>query len=152
MKNKKGFTLVELLAVIAILAILMLMVTPNILKLFVSGQEDAFSSVVQTVWKAAEQDFFNNSVAGQKPGPYCYEAVEGKAQTLTLSGKNKKLKYYVKMDAEGDISEVKVATDAFYYDSTDTANFDFAIDSIEGKKGTADIDCSTGTMTPHPAE
>ena len=34
MKNNKGFTLVELLAVIAILAILVIIALPNVLKMF----------------------------------------------------------------------------------------------------------------------
>ena len=34
MKNNKGFTLVELLAVIAIMAILLIIALPNVLKMF----------------------------------------------------------------------------------------------------------------------
>jgi len=149
MKKKNGFTLVELLAVIAILAILMLMVTPNVLKLFNSGRDDAFKTVVQTVWKAAEQDYISRGIKGQNPGPYCYETTTESSNwvNLSLSGKNKNLKYYVTMDDEGDITAIKVATDAFYYDSS-AAGFEFAYDAIKGEKGTAELNCSTGVMTP----
>ena len=37
--NKKGFTLVELLAVIAILAILVIIALPNVLKMFKCGRD-----------------------------------------------------------------------------------------------------------------
>ena len=40
--NKKGFTLVELLAVIAILAILVLVAVPNVLNMFNQAKKDTF--------------------------------------------------------------------------------------------------------------
>ena len=40
MKNKKGFTLVELLAVVAIIAILMIIALPNVMKLFRKSTEE----------------------------------------------------------------------------------------------------------------
>ena len=52
--NKKGFTLVELLAVIAILAILILLVTPNILKMFNEGKESIFVQQAQRVMDASK--------------------------------------------------------------------------------------------------
>ncbi len=42
MKNNKGFTLVELLAVIAILAILVIIAIPNVLKMFNDSKKNAF--------------------------------------------------------------------------------------------------------------
>ena len=49
MKNKKGFTLVELLAVIAILAVILLLIVPNIVDMFNNGKKDAFIRQVQSV-------------------------------------------------------------------------------------------------------
>ena len=42
MKNKKGFTLVELLAVIAILAILVILAIPNVIKLYNNAKKTDF--------------------------------------------------------------------------------------------------------------
>ena len=42
MKNKKGFTLVELLAVIAILAILVIIALPNVINMYTKTQKEAF--------------------------------------------------------------------------------------------------------------
>ena len=55
--NKKGFTLVELLAVIAILAILILLVTPNILKMFNEGKESIFVQQAQRVMDASNNKY-----------------------------------------------------------------------------------------------
>ena len=42
--NKKGFTLVELLAVIAILAILVIIALPNVMEMFNSAKENSFKT------------------------------------------------------------------------------------------------------------
>ena len=42
--NKKGFTLVELLAVVAILAILILVALPNVLSMFNKAKKSAFET------------------------------------------------------------------------------------------------------------
>ena len=52
--NKKGFTLVELLAVIAILAILVIMAVPNVLSLFTGAKVSTFISQAESLYKAAE--------------------------------------------------------------------------------------------------
>ena len=59
--NKKGFTLVELLAVIAILAILILLVTPNILKMFNEGKESIFVQQAQRVMDASNNKYMSVS-------------------------------------------------------------------------------------------
>lgn len=55
--NKKGFTLVELLAVIVLLAIIALIASPIILNLVGDSQEGALKSSVNGVKKAIEQDY-----------------------------------------------------------------------------------------------
>ena len=60
MKTKKGFTLVELLAVIAILAILIIIALPNILSMFNKAKEDTFFTEAKSVMRAAKQEFIAN--------------------------------------------------------------------------------------------
>ena len=71
MENKKGFTLVELLAVIAILAILMLLIMPNVLNMFQNGRKDAFITQVQTVWRTANTQYVSSSLAGNPTSKFC---------------------------------------------------------------------------------
>ena len=124
--NKKGFTLVELLAVIAILAILMLLVTPNILRLFTEGRKNSFATQVQSVWKAAETKYISDALTNDSPGPYCYAgeklnsdstskwATASGDATLNISD-NKSLAYYVEFDKEGKISTLIVTNGTYYY-------------------------------------
>jgi prepilin-type N-terminal cleavage/methylation domain-containing protein len=47
--NKKGFTLMELLAVIAILAILIIVLLPNIIKLMNDTKKENFSNEIKAI-------------------------------------------------------------------------------------------------------
>ena len=63
--KKRGFTLVELLAVIAILAILVIIALPNVIKLFNSSKESTFITEAKRIYRGSEQayvkDAFNSS-------------------------------------------------------------------------------------------
>ena len=48
--NKKGFTLVELLAVIAILALLVIIALPNVLSMFNNAKKDLFLTEAKNVF------------------------------------------------------------------------------------------------------
>ena len=58
--NKKGFTLVELLAVIAILAILVIIALPNVLSMFNQAKEDTFATETKEMVKIAQQQYLAN--------------------------------------------------------------------------------------------
>ncbi len=159
--NKKGFTLVELLAVIAILAVLMLLVTPSVLKLFTEGKKSAFVTQVQSVWKAAENQYVKDALTSTKPGPYCYKGdnvkVGGSASTtnaLTISD-NKSLAYYVDFDDEGQITKLIVTDGTYYYAKygattgevgKGTPSIDVSADEVKDAKSTDTFEC--GTYTP----
>ena len=55
--NKKGFTLVELLAVIAILAILVIIALPNVLSMFNQAKADTFATETKEMVKIAQQQY-----------------------------------------------------------------------------------------------
>ena len=61
MKNKKGFTLVELLAVIAILAILVIIALPNVMNLFKTAKRNAFETQVRKVAQVSKQKLLTTS-------------------------------------------------------------------------------------------
>ena len=56
MKNKKGFTLVELLAVIVIIAL------PNVIGMFKSAKKSSFITELKEVYKSAESQWINDSM------------------------------------------------------------------------------------------
>lgn len=55
--KKEGFTLVELLAVIAILAILIVIALPGILKMFNNAKKDIFVTEARSIVKSSEMHF-----------------------------------------------------------------------------------------------
>lgn len=111
--NKKGFTLVELLAVIAILAILILLVTPNILKMFNEGKESVFVQQAQRVMEASNTKFM--SVSLKKPGAYIFtnlkDATGDNVENLNLT--NDSVTYCVKMNNEGNVTYLHVSSDTY---------------------------------------
>jgi prepilin-type N-terminal cleavage/methylation domain-containing protein len=86
-KIKKGFTLVELLAVIAILALLIILALPNILRLYKNAQRDIFVNQVQSIYKAAEQKYITDQMSSSEPKVYCYDGTgTNKKFKLSISG------------------------------------------------------------------
>lgn len=171
--NKKGFTLVELLAVIAILAILMLLVTPNILRLFTEGKKNSFATQVQSVWKAAETKYISDALTNDSPGPYCYvgdnlgawatrNGEKTDSSILNISD-NKSLAYYVEFDKEGKISTLIVTNGTYYYSMpekdkdgkvTKTPSIDVDLkkdvhDYTDGDKFECSASTGSGKYTPY---
>lgn len=122
--NKKGFTLVELLAVIAILAILILLVTPNILKMFNEGKESVFVQQAQRVMEASNTKFM--SVSLKNPGAYVFSNLKTEEGT-TITGAtdlnltNDSVTYCVKMDNEGNVTYLHVSSDTYSIKAENTA-------------------------------
>ncbi len=110
MKNKKGFTLVELLAVIAILAILVIMALPAVLRMFNNARRDSFTNEVNTVIRTARQQYLLSGGSDTK-----WSNVEGSTKSLDLTG-NRSLKYYVEMNGNGQITTLQVTNGDFQYD------------------------------------
>lgn len=67
MKNKKGFTLVEIIAVIVIIIIVSLMAVPAVLKMIKNNKESAYETKLKVILRQAKQyandndSFLNNS-------------------------------------------------------------------------------------------
>ena len=114
MKNKKGFTLVELLAVIAILAILVIMALPAVLRMFEKARVDSFTNEVNTIIRTARQQYLLDGGISQT-----WTNVDGSSNKLPLTG-NSKLKYYVSIDGNGKITELKATNGNYKYESSGT--------------------------------
>ena len=103
MKNNKGFTLVELLAVIAILAILVIIALPNVLKMFNDSKKNSFLTEAKTVYSEVSKKYISESMKGNK---LTYVNSEDDTK-LDMTGK--KLQYCVLLNADGSVKSMKVS-------------------------------------------
>lgn len=65
LKNKKGFTLVEMIVVLAIIGILIALVAPNVARIIKDGQETADSARAKNFMTAAQAYATRNVAAGR---------------------------------------------------------------------------------------
>ena len=98
-KNKKGFTLVELLAVIVILEVLILLATPAILNLTTNAQVSAFILEANVIAEQAEAAYTLNGGGSE----YCVTLKElvDNGQLRKNLGDNYKGKVTITTDLEG---------------------------------------------------
>ena len=140
MKNKKGFTLVELLAVIAILAILMLLIMPNILNLFQNGRRDAFITQVQTVWQTATQQFVSSSFTSNPLSSFCDKSQNlNNCNELEVGSTN--VKYFVSINGEGNVSQIAVSDGYFCYVENTNPKLGIKRDEV-GNSDNKDVVCT----------
>ena len=101
MKNK-GFTLVELLAVIAILALLVIIALPNVLKMFNQAKKDTFLTEAKTVYKEISKKYISETMKGNK-----ISIISNDNNKLELESND--LKYKVKLKNDGSIKKFEVS-------------------------------------------
>ena len=111
MKNKKGFTLVELLAVIAILAILVIIALPNVMGMFNKSKENTFITELKSIYRTAESQWISESMFNTEEKVYS-RCRSGCNNSLDLNGREE-LEYYIKLDKSGKVVEF-YATDGTY--------------------------------------
>ena len=118
MKNK-GFTLVELLAVIAILAILVIIALPNVLKMFNDAKKNSFLTEAKTVYSEAGKKYISDSITspGNNEHIYCKSKTDS-LNPLNLSGRG--INYYIKTDSNGNVNTVVVWDDTRYLAKKDS--------------------------------
>ncbi|NLC48261.1 MAG: prepilin-type N-terminal cleavage/methylation domain-containing protein [Tenericutes bacterium] len=108
MKRKDGFTLVELLAVIAILAILIIIALPNILRMFNNAKKNSFVTEARSIFKTAEQNYITSN--GEE---WCYSNNYSGCGDLNMTGRTN-VYYYVEFDNSGGIDYIEVMDDNYY--------------------------------------
>ena len=102
MKNK-GFTLVELLAVIAILAILVIIALPNVLKMFNDAKKNSFLTEAKTLYSEASKKYISESMKGNK---LTYISSQDGTK-LEMTGRD--LQYCVLLNTDGSVKSMKVS-------------------------------------------
>ena len=73
MKNKKGFTLVELLAVIVILAIILVIAVPQIMKVIRASRLSAIQSTANLIISKADEKIIEDQVLDKGESLICSE-------------------------------------------------------------------------------
>lgn len=149
--NKKGFTLVELLAVIAILAILVIIALPNVLQMFNDSKKNSFMTEVRDIYKQAQTQFIADSMttAGAKTysnnlGTACNPAT----LALEMNGRASnggQLAYSVSLDTNGNVTAIQVSDGSYYYiaDPNASSQTATAVPSDASKIILGDIDEGT---------
>ena len=103
MNNKKGFTLVELLAVIAILAILVIIALPNVMNMYTRAQKETFLTETKKIYNEAEKKYISNTISGNK-----LLKIDSDDNTkLDMTGE--KLQYCVILNNKGKVTNMKVS-------------------------------------------
>ena len=125
--NKKGFTLVELLAVIAILALLVIIALPNVLKMFNQAKKDTFLTEAKTIYKEISKKYISETMRGNK-----ISIISNTNNKLDLESNN--LKYKVKLNNDGSIKKFEVSNENYCISGKFNNLSDLTTDKItEGK-------------------
>ena len=101
--KKKGFTLVELLAVIAILAILVIIALPNVLKMFNDAKKNSFITETKTIYSEVSKKYISETMKGNK---LTYISSEDDIK-LEMTGRD--LQYCVLLNTDGSVKSMKVS-------------------------------------------
>ena len=102
----KGFTLVELLAVIAILALLVIIALPNVLKMFNQAKKDTFLTEAKTIYKEISKKYISETMRGNK-----INIISNDNNKLELESNN--LKYNIKLKGDGSIKKFEVSNGTY---------------------------------------
>lgn len=74
--NKKGFTLVELLAVIVVLAFVMVLAAPSVLSSMNSARQSSFMLYAEKMLNSAQSKYQADQLIKLMPDTYCYNISE----------------------------------------------------------------------------
>lgn len=138
--NKKGFTLVELLAVIAILAILVIIALPNVLSMFNTAKQNSFLTEVKEVFSTAQKQFMSDTTNGGASTKVTYSNNLSTACTSTkkleMQGNatdGGSLSYSITLDSQGYVKRISVSNGTYSYTNTVNAD-DVATYITDGSK------------------
>ena len=98
--KKKGFTLVELLAVIAILSVLVIIALPNIVGMFTNAKKDIFLTEAKKIYNESASKYISNSMNElNAKNVYC-KSISDDINPLDLSSSD--IYYYIEKDSSGN--------------------------------------------------
>lgn len=142
MKNKKGFTLVEILAVIALIGVIMLLVTPNIIKLFTNAKKDIFRDETLSLYNNAYSTYILRSSQGDRTKRFCV----GKDTVLNKMDieDNNRLYYDITVNSYGEVISLKVSDNKFGINLSDVNGIKKKNIKLDNITNAFDINCNGG--------
>ena len=114
--KKRGFTLVELLAVIAILAILVIVAMPNVLGMFNQAKVNSFMTEIQKMMDTAITTFTKDALLNSGKTVYYSNVDNATLGTKQLDMSGNKKNYFIEMDRNGKFKRVLIYDDNYCYD------------------------------------
>jgi prepilin-type N-terminal cleavage/methylation domain-containing protein len=127
MRNKKAFTLVELLAVIIILGILAVLIAPKVVNMINESEKSANMTSAQNIVKAAELKASNNMIENGKNTRINYQTGEN-TNYLDYSGEKPQIGV-VQIKANGEVAMAVKFGDYCYlkeYESNDISTIPYS--------------------------
>ncbi len=109
--KKKGFTLVEIIAVIAIVGILMLAIVPNVIKIYSEGKANTFEKQFDVINRSAIDQYSLDLAEGTTNNVFCNTS----DSCTKLKMQDNGYKYYVEINHLGKISYTVVSNNEFCY-------------------------------------
>jgi prepilin-type N-terminal cleavage/methylation domain-containing protein len=117
--KRNGFTLVELLAVIAIMAILVIITLPNIMELYIDAGKRAYIVDVESMIKESERKYISESINSNK-----ITIVSSDSENKLDSSSSNKYDYSFFLDQKGNVNHVIISNGTYCIDSDYVAGID----------------------------
>ena len=140
MKNKKGFTLVELLAVIVILAVIILIAVNAVLPQMRKARRNSFTDEVINFGKAAETKYVADSISTPEAGQagvsgtdsqgkptMCYTIAQLKGTYVSKNDSDYSGIVILTIDGDNISKKVTMKNKEFYVNAVNTATKDFEV-------------------------
>ncbi len=148
MKSKNGFTLVEIIAVIALIGVVLLLVVPNVVNLYKSARKSVFHDEVLSIYNNAYTTYIYRSSEGDHTKRFCL----GKDTTLNKIEIEEKedLYYDITVNQYGEILSLKVTDGIYGIDMTNQNGIKKKNIKLDNITDSFDLNCNGGTPIEPP--
>ena len=135
MRNRNGFTLVELLAVIAIMALLVIFALPAVLEMYNRAKKELFLTEAKTVYKEVSKKYISENMKGNK-----LTTISSKGNKLNMEVND--LTYNVRLDSKGKVKFFFVSNGTYCLSGKYDNLSKLTIDEVKDK------DCDSDNYKP----
>ena len=125
MKKKNGFTLVELITVIALIGIIMLIVVPNVVESFSNAKKNTFYNDLLSLYSIATSTYISKAADNASTSKVFCNAGGTGNNPLNIDVSDQ-LKYRIEVDKNGQVIKFKASNSEFSFnlDKTDMKKSD----------------------------